>query len=186
MTIKDVVAYINTHSDPLLTPEMDSLILAACERTHKLTMELNTSWHSQEEIVTIMRDITGEEVDSTFNMFLPFYTDFGQNIHLGRNVFLNDCCHFQDQGGIFIGDRVLIGHNTVLATIDHDLDPTSRRNHYAPIYIEDDVWIGSSVVITKGVTIGKGSVIAAGAVVTKDVPPGCIAGGVPARVIRKL
>ncbi|MBQ4270361.1 MAG: sugar O-acetyltransferase [Clostridiales bacterium] len=186
MTIKDVVTYINTHIDPLLTPEMDALILATCERSHKLTMELNTSWHSQEEIVEIMRDITGEEVDPSFNMFPPFYTDFGQNIHFGKNVFLNDCCHFQDQGGIFIGDRVLIGHNTVLATIDHDLDPRSRRNHYAPIHIEDDVWIGSSAVITKGVIIGKGSVIAAGAVVTKDVPAGCIVGGVPARVIREL
>ena len=186
MIIKDVVTYINTHIDPLLTPEMDALILATCERTHKLTMELNISWHSQEEIVEIMRDITGEEVDPSFNMFPPFYTDFGQNIHFGKNVFVNAGCHFQDQGGIFIGDGVLIGHNTVFATIDHDLDPKTRTNHYAPIRVGNNVWIGAGAVITKGVTIGEGSVVAAGAVVTRDVPPMTVVGGVPARVIRKL
>ncbi len=101
-------------------------------------------------------------------------------------MFINSCCHFQDQGGIYISDDVLIGHNVVLATIDHDLDPYDRRNHYAPIRIGNRVWIGSSVVITKGVTIGDGAVIAAGAVVTKDVESNTVVGGVPAKLIRRI
>lgn len=185
MTIKDVTEYINTHSDPVLTDEMNMLILETCEKTHKLTMELNTAWHSRVEMVRIMSEITGEEVDPSFNMFPPFYSDFGQNIHFGKNVFLNACCQFQDQGGIFIGDDVLIGHNTVLATIDHDLDPYSRQNHYAPIHIGNRVWIGAGAIITKGVTIGDNAVIAAGAVVTKDVPADTVVGGVPAKVLRR-
>ncbi len=186
MTIEEVVDYINSHNDPVLTDEMNFLITETCYRTHRLTAELNASYHDPEQIREKLSEITGEKIADSFRMFLPFYSDFGRNIHIGENVFINDCCHFQDQGGIFIGNNVLIGHNTVLATIDHDLDPKSRRNHYAPIRIGNDVWIGASVVITKGITIGDGAVIAAGAVVTNDVEPGTIVGGVPAKVIRRL
>lgn len=186
MNIRDVVQYINTHADPVLTPEMNALVMETCYRTHRLTMQLNTVYRDPTEIREILSDITGEAIDPGFNMFPPFYTDFGRNLHFGKNVFVNACCHFQDQGGIFIGDNVLIGHNTVLATIDHDLDPASRRNHYAPIRIGNNVWIGANVVVTKGVTIGEGSVIAAGAVITKDIPAGVVAGGVPGKVIKRL
>ena len=116
----------------------------------------------------------------------PFYTDFGRNIHIGKNVFINSCCHFQDQGGIYIGDYALIGHNVVLATINHDMNPYSRENIYKPIKIGNRVWIGSNVVVTHGVTIGDGAVIAAGAVVTKDVQAYTVVGGIPAKVIKKV
>jgi len=186
MTIRDVVEFINSHEDPVLTEEMNALVMQACYRTHRLTMELNNRYHEPGEIVELMSDITGEAVDPSFNLFPPFYADFGQNIHFGKNVFVNACCNFQDQGGIFIGNNVLIGHNVVLATIDHDLDPASRRNHYAPIRICDNAWIGASAVITKGVTIGQNAVVAAGAVVTRDVPANTVVGGVPAKVLRRL
>ena len=186
MNIQDVVDYINTRRDPVLTPEMNALVMETCYRTHRLTMEMNTVYHTPGELRKLLEEITGEEIDPGFSMFPPFYSDFGRNLHFGKNVFVNAGCHFQDQGGIFIGDGVLIGHNTVFATIDHDLDPASRMNHYAPIRVGNNVWIGAGVVITKGVTIGEGSVIAAGAVITKDVPPGVIAGGVPGKIIRQL
>ena len=94
---------------------------------------------------------------------------------------------FQDQGGIAIGDNILIGHNVVLATLNHNICVSKRSELFAaPIVIEDDVWIGANVTITSGVTIGKGSIVAAGAVVTKDVPEYSIVGGVPAKVIREL
>lgn len=65
-------------------------------------------------------------IDETFNMFPPFYTDSGKNITIGKNVFLNSGCKFQDQGGITIDDGALIGHNVVLATLNHDLAPKHR------------------------------------------------------------
>jgi acetyltransferase-like isoleucine patch superfamily enzyme len=186
MTISDVVEFINSNPDPFLTPEMNALVMETCYKTHRLTMELNTVYREPEEIRALLSEITGEAIDDSFDLFPPFYSDFGRNLHFGKNVFVNAGCHFQDQGGIFIGDGVLIGHNTVFATIDHDLDPKTRTNHYAPIHVGNNVWIGANAVITKGVTIGDGAVIAAGAVVTRDVPPMTIVGGVPARKIKDI
>lgn len=96
-------------------------------------------------------------------------------------------CHFQDQGGIEIGDGSLIGHNVVLATINHSLIPSEKRkNYYAPIKIGQNVWIGSNATILQGVTIGDWAVVAAGAVVSRDVPPYTIVGGIPAKVIKEV
>ena len=153
----------------------------------KLTAQLNSAYHTPEEVREIFSRMIGEEVDESFCLFPPFYTDFGRNIHVGRHVFINSSCHFQDQGGVTIGNGTLIGHNVVLATINHDFEPAHRGdNHPAPIVIGENVWIGSNVTILPGVTIGNGAVIAAGAVVTMDVPPLTVVGGVPARVIKEI
>jgi len=150
-------------------------------------MELNTKYHSPEEIREIMGRLIGKPVDETFRLFPPFYTDFGKNITIGRDVFINSCCHFQDQGGITIGDGTLIGHSVVLATINHALEPEkNRRNRYAPITIGKHVWIGSNATILPGIHIGDWAVVAAGAVVTKDVPPMTVVGGVPAKIMKKI
>lgn len=153
----------------------------------RITMELNNKYHTPEEIRKIMTELTGKKIDDTFRMFPPFYTDFGKNITIGKNVFINSGCHFQDQGGIEIGGGCLIGHNVVLATINHDLYPENNRiNHYAPIKLGKSVWVGSNSTILPGITVGDWAVVAAGAVVTRDVPPLTIVGGVPAKVIRTI
>ena len=86
-----------------------------------------------------------------------------------------------------IGDGTFIGHNTVLATLNHDIDPDRRHILYpAPIHIGRKVWIGVGVIITKGVTIGDNSIVAAGAVMTPDIPSNVIATGVPARILREI
>ena len=132
-----------------------------------------------------MGRLTGKKMDKTFRLFPPFYTDFGKNITIGKDVFINSGCHFQDQGGIEIGDGTLIGHNVVLATINHDLNPKeNRKNHYAPIKIGAHVWIGSNATILPGVTIGDWAVVAAGTVVTQNVPAMTVVGGVPAKVLK--
>lgn len=153
----------------------------------RIGMELNMQYHTPEEIREIMGRLIGKKVDDSFRMFPPFYTDFGKNITIGKDVFINSGCHFQDQGGIQIGDGALIGHNVVLATINHDLNPEeNRKNHYAPITIGAHVWIGSNATILPGVTLGDWAVVAAGAVVTQDVPPRTVVGGVPAKVLRVI
>ena len=153
----------------------------------QITMEINNRYHTPEELIALMEQLTGKTVDPSFRLFPPFYTDFGKNITIGRDVFINSGCHFQDQGGVVIGDGALIGHNVVLATINHDLDPAqNRKNHYAPIHIGAHAWIGSNATILAGVSIGDWSVVAAGAVVTHDVPPNVVVGGVPARIIKRI
>ncbi len=150
-------------------------------------MELNNKYHTPEEIVEIFSQITGKNVDKTFRMFPPFYTDCGKNITVGKNVFINCCCKFQDQGGITIGNGVFIGHNVVIATLNHDINPNNRPAMTPKkVQIEDNVWIGSNVTILPGVTIHAGSIIGAGCVVTKDIPANHIAVGNPCKVLRKI
>lgn len=160
---------------------------ALAQRALKITMELNNAYHTPEEIRKIISHLTGQSISDSFNLFPPFFTDCGVNIHIGENVFFNSGCRFQDQGGIHIGDNTLIGHNVVLATINHDLHPASRgTNLPRPIRIGRNVWIGANATVLPSVTIGDNAVIAAGAVVTKDVPENTVVGGVPAKVIRNL
>lgn len=157
------------------------------QRALRITAELNNAYHSPDEIRGIISELTGKEMDSSFTIFPPFYTDCGLNIFIGRNVFINSGCHFQDQGGIYINDGALIGSQVVIATINHDLMPEHRSDNLpSPVHIGRNVWIGSHATILPGVSIGDNAVVAAGAVVTKDVEPNSIVGGVPAKVLRMI
>lgn len=119
----------------------------------------------------------------------PLSVSYGSHIHVGTHVYANFNLVLVDDADIFIGDRVMFAPNVTVSTAGHPLDPAERTEgtqFSLPVHIEDDVWIGSNVVIMPGVTIGAGSVIGAGAVVTKDIPAGVLAVGVPARVVRKV
>ena len=159
----------------------------ASQEAIRICMEVNNRYHTPEELRGLMAELTGRPVPEGFALFPPFNSDCGKNIHLGRDVFINAGCKFQDQGGIYLGDRVLVGQNVVLATLNHGMDPAHRADLYpAPIRIGDDVWIGANATVLPGVTVGDGAVVADGAVVTRDVPPLTVAGGVPARVIKRI
>lgn len=160
---------------------------AASQRAIRLTMALNRRYHTPEKVRRLFFALICQPEDDTFCLFPPFYTDYGQNIKVGKNVFINTGCRFQDQGGIVLGDGCLVGHNVVLATLNHDEDPAKRHIlHPAPIVLGKNVWVGANATVVPGVTIGDGAIVAAGAVVTKDVPPNTVVGGVPARVIKQL
>ncbi|MGM7679157.1 DapH/DapD/GlmU-related protein [Microbacterium sp. A94] len=153
----------------------------------RITGELNGGYHEPAEVRALLSRLIGKPVDETVTMFPPFSSDFGRNITLGKRIFINAGCKFQDQGGITIGDDCLIGHNVVIATLNHDLAPSHRADmHPAPVMIGRNVWIGANATILAGVTIGDDAVVAAASVVTKDVPAGSIVVGSPARVVRSV
>lgn len=187
MNIKEFVSYMNQGIPAPVGTEVRDMMSKLSDEARKITAKLNASYHERAEIRSLFSELIGEQVDETFALFPPFYTDCGKNIHIGKNVFINAGCHFQDQGGIYIGDGAQIGHNVVLATLNHDLIPENRKTVIpAPIIIGKNVWIGANATILSGVTIGDNSVIAAGAVVTKDVPANVVAGGVPAKNIKQI
>ncbi|CAG7845052.1 Galactoside O-acetyltransferase [Pseudoclavibacter triregionum] len=119
----------------------------------------------------------------------PIQVDYGSNLVIGARTFVNFGLCALDVVPIRIGDDVQIGPNVQLLAPTHPLDAERRIAGWEsgePITIEDGCWLGGSVVVCPGVTIGARSVIGAGSVVTKDIPPGSLAAGNPARVIRSL
>ncbi|MDE6029797.1 MAG: sugar O-acetyltransferase [Clostridiales bacterium] len=157
------------------------------QRARTLTAQMNGGYQPPERLRELFSELIGRPVDEGFGLFPPFYADYGGNITVGKNVFINSGCCFQDQGGIEIGDDVLIGQQVVIATLNHDLAPAKRANMLpAPVKIGNGVWIGAHATILAGVTIGDGAVVAAGAVVTKDVPANTVVGGVPAKAIKTV
>ncbi|MCW5794297.1 MAG: sugar O-acetyltransferase [Nitrospira sp.] len=139
-------------------------------------------------LLSLLRDLMGSVGDGT--VIMPQFTcDYGYNIRLGRNVFINYHCIFLDCAPIDIGNDVQVGPAVQLYTAQHPLEAEVRRSGLEsarPIRIGNDVWIGGGVVILPGVTIGDRSVVGGGSVVVHSVPADCVAVGNPARVVRTL
>lgn len=158
----------------------------ASQEAFRITSILNGSYHEPARMLELLGELTGREVPDSVGLFPPFHTEFGKNIRLGHDVFINMGCMFQDTGGITIGDGSLIGHRATLTTLNHDPDPAHRADMVpAPIHIGSKVWLGANVTVIPGITIGDGAIVGAGSVVTKDVPPGAVVAGVPARTLRQ-
>lgn len=155
-------------------------------RAIKLSAELNTST-SVDEIRKRMSDLIGSSIDGNTRIFIPFYTNFGKHIKLGKNVFINHACTFLDLGGITIEDNVQVGPKANLITENHPLDPKDRKSlDLGSILIKQNAWLGATSTILPGVTVGENSVVAAGAVVTKDVPDNVVVAGIPAKVVKTI
>ena len=125
----------------------------------------------------------------TFRIEPPFRCDYGSHIYLGENFYANYELIVLDQCDVRFGDNVMLGPRVSLFSAGHPLDADIRNTgleYGKPITVGSNVWMGGCVTVNGGVTIGENCVIAAGAVVNRDIPPNCIAAGVPARVIRKL
>jgi acetyltransferase-like isoleucine patch superfamily enzyme len=177
----------NGHTISLDDPEYPALF-EVIKKAMRITAKLNKLvTDDTKEINKIFSELIGNEVDETFFLIPPFYTDFGENISIGKNVFVNHACTFMDRGGILLEDNVLIGPKVNIITTNHPIDPAQRRATISNrIVIKKNAWIGANATVLAGVTVGENSVVAAGAVVSKNVPDNTIVGGIPARTIRSI
>jgi acetyltransferase-like isoleucine patch superfamily enzyme len=150
-----------------------------------LLNQMNNS-SNPEEITDFLSHILEKKVQDVA-VFTPIYINYGKNISIGKNVFINFDCTFLALGGITIEDDVLIGPKVSLVTENHPLNPEHRKGLICkPILIKKNAWIGANSTILAGVTIGKNAVVAAGAVVSKDVPDNTVVGGIPAKIIKQI
>jgi acetyltransferase-like isoleucine patch superfamily enzyme len=170
------------------TPESAAMV-ANTKRAMAITASINRlTFNDADQIRALFSELIGQPVDESFLLLPPFYTAGGNEIRVGRNVFVNQNCTFYDLGGLDIADDVMIGPNVNIITAGHPVEPAQRRAVTVgkPIAIERNVWIAASATIIGGVTVGENSVVAAGAVVTRNVPANVLVGGNPARVIRSI
>ena len=137
---------------------------------------------------TLMKKLMGS-IGQEFSIGQPFYCDYGYNIEIGDNFFMNYNGVILDCAKVTFGDNVFVAPNCGFYCAEHPLDVEQRNQglEYAyPITIGNNVWIGANVAVLAGVTIGDDTVIGAGSVVNKDIPSGVIAAGNPCKVIRKI
>lgn len=187
MELADFLAYLNSGRYIECNSEIHRFMHKVSREAIRICAEINSGYHAPEELRRLMSELTGSHIDEGFGLFPSFFADCGKNLHISKNVFINSGCKFQDQGGIYISDGALIGHNVVIATLNHDFAPEKRHGMYPkPVTVGKNVWIGSNSTICPGVTIGDNAVIGAGSVVTKDVPENMVAVGVPAKVIKSI
>ena len=167
-------------SDPSVTNEQ--------KRARRLTQKLNTMDRADfEGIQAVIKELFGKCEDAWVNP--PFYCDYGHNIEVGKNTFINYNCTIIDVGKVVIGDYCQIAPNVSIYTAGHPVHPAARNTAYEygiDITIGNNVWIGGNSVIMPGIHIGDNVVIGAGSIVTKDIPAWTVAAGNPCRVIRKI
>ncbi|WHQ37029.1 sugar O-acetyltransferase [Spiroplasma sp. SV19] len=148
---------------------------------------LNYKTNKLKKKLKLFAKIINKPLPEGFWFLTLIYLDYGKNLELGKNSFINFGCSFLDRGGITIGDNVLIGPNCNIMTTNHPIAVDLRKATISKkITIENNVWLGANVTVTPCVTIGENSIIAAGSVVTKNIPKDVIAGGTPAKIIKKL
>jgi len=185
MELADFLDHVNRGTLIEGGSEAHTFMHRAAQEALRVVAELNTGYRTPEEVHALLTRLTGTTLDESVTVFPPFYCEFGKNLRLGKGVFVNMGCRFQDAGGITIGDGSLVGHGSTLTTLNHAVDPDRRADMLpARIMIGRKAWLGAAVTVLPGITIGDGAIIGAGAVVTKDVPANAIVAGVPARVIR--
>ena len=155
----------------------------------KLFKEFNrTTDDEAEKRQEIMKKLF-KKVGERVYMEPNFTCEFGKNITLGNDLYINFGCTLLDCGQIVIGNNTLLGPNVSMYSANHSLDAEERIAGALipkPIIIGNRVWIGGGTTVLSGVTIGDDSVIGAGSVVTRDIPAGVVAAGNPCKVIRKI
>ncbi|MDN4471585.1 sugar O-acetyltransferase [Demequina zhanjiangensis] len=186
-TLDDLLAALRAGEMIPFSSDLQAVMSQTSQAALRLTGRLNSGYHEPADVRAILSELFHYDVDESVTLLPPFHTEFGPNTRIGKRVFLNIGCTFQDQGGVTIGDDSFLGHHVTIVTQNHDLAPERRGDLYpAPVTLGKGVWVGSNATILPGVTVGDHAVIGAASVVTKDVPARTIVAGSPARVIRSI
>ena len=186
MELQDFLDHVNRGALIEGGSEQHEFMHRSAQEALRIVAELNSGYRAPDEVHALLSELTGTPLDESVTVFPPFYCEFGKNLSLGKGVFINMGCRFQDTGGITIGEGSLIGHGSTLTTLNHGVDPDRRADMApAPVVIGRKVWLGAAVTVVPGVTIGDGAIVGAGAVVTKDMPANAVVAGVPAKVLRE-
>ncbi|KAG0280414.1 hypothetical protein BGZ95_010229 [Linnemannia exigua] len=186
----------HTHKQRMLDAKVydpaDPLLVLERHRVRELMQVYNTTQSTPEGILkrqALLYTMTRGRIGKRAWIEPPFQTDYGCNIILGENVYMNFNCVVLDCGQVTIGNNVFFAPNVQLFCAAHPINPLTRSKGIEfgmPITIGNDVWIGGGAIICPGVTIGDGVTVGAGSVVTKNVPPYTIVGGNPAKILKVL
>ena len=188
MTRDEIIARL-TKGEVVYDRDHPGVMSAVALEAEKIYREFNNSPSYSEDGRKILSRLFKKPVPYSVIVRPPFICDYGFNITLEENVFVNYGAYFLDSCPIYIGKNTMLGPNVHLYSASHPLDLSERRRFActgSPIRIGEDVWIGGNSVILPGVTIGDGAVIGAGSVVTKDVPPKTLVAGNPCIKIKSL
>lgn len=178
-------------------PDTDELIEFS-SLGHKLSHDYNLLYDTDSKQRNVILDQLFPDHGKNIYIQGPLQADYGRFTHIGNNFYANFNLTILDTCPITIGNNVMFGPNTTLATPLHPLRAEQRNarlqkdgkiadiEYGAPITIGDNVWLASNVTVCSGVTIGNNCVIGAGSVVTRDIPDNSLAVGVPAKVLRKI
>ncbi len=180
-----------SEKDKMLTGELyrasDPELVHERQRCRSVLQAFNTQPDEEQRLALLRQLLDG--IGSSSFIQPPFACDYGYNLSIGDDVFVNFNTVILDCAPVTIGDGTQMGPGVQLLAADHPREPQARRSLLElarPVSIGSNVWLGAAAVVLPGVSVGDDSIIGAGSVVTRDIPSGVVAVGAPCRVVRTL